>query len=80
MAPEETSRQHDTHRFAHQVGSYLNKEMTAGEFSDLVLVAEPTFLGYLRRELSAATKRSICYEMPMNPTAYDMKKLKSLFD
>ncbi len=80
MAPEETGRQHDTHRFAHQVGSYLNKGMTAGEFSDLVLVAEPTFLGYLRQELSAATKRSLCYEMPMNPTAYDMKKLKSLFD
>ena len=79
MAPEQTGRQHDTHRFAHQVGSYLNKGMTAGEFNDLVLVAEPTFLGYLRQELSAATKRSLCYEMPMNPTAYDMKKLKSLF-
>ena len=79
MAPEETGQQHETHRFAHQVGSYLNRGMTAGEFNNLVLIVEPTFLGYLRQELSAATKRSLCYEMPMNPTAYDMKKLKSLF-
>ena len=80
MAPEETGQQHETRRFAHQVGSYLNRGMTAGEFSNLVLIVEPTFLGYLRQELSVATKRSLCYEMPMNTTAYDMKKLKSLFD
>ena len=79
MVPEETGRQHEIHRFAHQVGSYLNRAMTTGEFYKLVLIAEPTFLGYLRRELSAATRRSLSYEMPMNPTGYDMKKLKSLF-
>lgn len=79
LAPEETGKQHETHRFAHQVGSYLNRGMTAGKFNNLVLIVEPTFLGYLRQELSAATKRSLCYEMPMNPIAYDMKKLKSLF-
>ena len=79
MEPEETGQQHEIHRFAHQVGSYLNRAMTMGKFYKLVLIAEPTFLGYLRRELSAATRRSLSYEMPMNPTGYDMKKLKSLF-
>lgn len=79
MAPEETGRQHEIHRFAHEVGGYLNRAMTAGDYRHLVLIAEPTFLGYLRRELSAATRRSLCYEVPMNSTGYDMKKLQSLF-
>ena len=79
MAPGETVRQHEIHRFAHQVGSYLNRAMTTGKFCNLVLIADPTFLGYLRRELSAVTRRSLSYEMPMNSTGYDMKKLKSLF-
>lgn len=79
MAPEETGRQHALHRFAHQVGNDLNRAMKSGKFTRLVLIAEPTFLGYLRRELSPATARSLCYEVPKNATGLDMQKLRSLF-
>lgn len=79
MAPVETGRQHEIHRFAHDVGSFLNEGKMAGDFGHLVLVVEPTFLGYLRQELSSASSRSIVCELPMNPTAYDVNKLKSLF-
>ncbi len=79
MEPGETRRQHEIHRFAHQVGRYLNEAMVAGEFDQLVLIAAPTFLGYLRRELSTATTRSLCCQVPTDPIGFDMKKLKSLF-
>ncbi len=79
MAPGETAQQHDIHRFAQKVGSYLNKALISGDFDHLVLISDPTFLGYLRRKLSAATQRSLCYELPMNSTGYDVKKLKALF-
>jgi len=79
MAPEETGRQHEMHRFAHKVGNYLNRGLTAGDFKYLVLIADPTFLGYLRQELSPATRRAVCYEVPMNATGYDARKLKALF-
>jgi protein required for attachment to host cells len=79
IAPKETGLQHEVDHFAHQVGSYLNKAMNTGEFDNLVLIAEPTFLGYLRQTLSTATRRSLCFERPLNPTGYDKKKLKSLF-
>ncbi len=79
MAPGETGRQQSTRRFAHDVSNYLNRALTAGDFTHLVLVSDPTILGVLRKELSAALQRSLCYEVSINPTAYDMQKLKSLF-
>jgi protein required for attachment to host cells len=78
MAPEETGQQHEIHRFAHNVGSYLNKGHSAGAFDHLVLIAEPSFLGYLRQELSAVSKKSVVCEIAMNPKGHDVEKLKSL--
>jgi protein required for attachment to host cells len=79
MAQEETGQQTKLHRFANEVADYLNKGMTAGDFEHLVLIAEPTFLGFLRRELSAKSSKSVLYELPMNPTNHDVEKLKTLF-
>jgi len=79
MTQEESARQHDIRLFAHDVGGYLNKALTAGDFSHLILIAEPTFLGFLRRELSPASSKSILGDFPINPTDYDVAKLTSLF-
>jgi len=79
LAPGQTGRRQTIQRFAHEVGNYLNRALTAGDFTHLVLISDPTFLGVLRQELSAALQRSLCHEIPVNPTAYDMEKLKSLF-
>lgn len=79
LAPGETGRHQTAQRFAHDVGKYLNRALNAGDFTHLVLISDPTFLGLLRQELSAAIQRSLCYEVPINPTAYDMDKLKSIF-
>lgn len=74
MAPGETARQHTTHRFAHDLGNYLNRAIVAGDFTHLVLVSDPTFLGMLRQELSAAIRRSVCHEVPVNPTGFEDRK------
>jgi protein required for attachment to host cells len=79
MSSEETGRQHTTHRFALEVGSYLNRAMVLGAFEHLVLIADPTFLGYLRPQFTTATKQSVSCELPMNASRYDMNRLKSLF-
>jgi len=78
MAPEETGRQHDIQRFAHDVAAFLNKGLSADDFDYLVVIADPTFLGALRKELSAALNKRVKLEMPINPTGYDAGKLKSL--
>ncbi len=79
MAPQATGQQQTTQRFAHEVANYLDRAMIAGDFTHLVLISDPTFLGRLRQALSAAMLRSVCYEVPINPTGYDMDKLKSIF-
>ncbi len=79
MSPEVSARQHDLLAFAQEIAQYLAKTHAAGQFNKLVLVAEPTFLGYLRRKLSATLKRELCCEVPKNPTEFDQERLRSLF-
>jgi protein required for attachment to host cells len=79
MAPAETGRQHEIRRFAHHVADNLNKARADGSYQHLVVIAEPTFLGCLRKELSAAASKSVSCEMPLNATDRDVNKLRSLF-
>lgn len=79
MAPGETGRQHEIRRFAHQVAQYLNRARADGSYQHLVLIAEPTFLGCLRKELSATVSKSVSCEMPLDATGHDIQNLRSLF-
>jgi protein required for attachment to host cells len=78
MATEESGQQHDTRQFARSVGEFLNKGLAAGDFDKLVLIADPTFLGFLRPNLSAATAKNMVLEIPINPSGYNLEKLKSM--
>jgi len=79
MSPEETGRQHGLQIFAHDIAQRLAKDFSAGRFSQLVLVAEPSLLGLLRRKLSAPLKRSLCFEVPKNPADFDRERLRAMF-
>ena len=79
MSPEETARQHGLQTFAHDIAQHLSKAFSAGRFSQLVLVAEPSVLGLLRRKLSAPLKRALCCEVPKNPADFDQARLRAMF-
>jgi len=79
MSPEESGRDHDLQHFAGDISQYLSKAHTAGQFKQLVLVAEPTILGFIRRKLSVPLKRALTFEVPKNPVDFDVERLKSLF-
>jgi protein required for attachment to host cells len=79
MSPEETARHPGLQTFAHDIAQHLAKEHSAGRFSQLVLIAEPSLLGLLRRKLSASLKRSLCFEVPKNPADFDCERLRALF-
>jgi protein required for attachment to host cells len=79
MSPEESGREHDLQNFAGDISQYLSKAHTAGQFKQLVLIAEPTILGFIRRKLSAPLKRVLSFEVPKNPVDFDVERLKSLF-
>ena len=79
MAQEETGRDHELQNFAGDIAQYLSKAHAAGQFRQLVLIAEPTVLGFVRRKLSAPLKRALSFEVPKNPADFGVERLQSLF-
>lgn len=80
MEPAETNRQHEVRRFANLIGKFLNNAFAEGKYQHLVFVAEPSFLGCLRKEMSAAVTKTVHCEIPMNVAGHDMNKAKLLFE
>ncbi|MEX2123239.1 MAG: host attachment protein [Woeseia sp.] len=79
MAQEETGREHELKNFANDITQYLSKAHGAGQFKQLVLIAEPTVLGFVRRKLSSPLKRALSFEVPKNPADFGVERLQSLF-
>ena len=79
MSPEESGREHELQNFAGDISKYLSKAHSAGQFKQLVFIAEPTILGFVRRKLSARLKRALSFEIPKNPADFDVERLKALF-
>lgn len=59
-------KQHEAELFARQVVDYLETGHNEGKFSQLLLVAEPSFLGLLRNHLSEPLKKLVIYELDKN--------------
>jgi protein required for attachment to host cells len=79
MSQEESGRDHELQHFAGDIAHYLGKAHSAGQFKQLVLIAEPSLLGFLRRKLSPPLKRVLSFEVPKNPADFDVERLKSFF-
>ena len=50
-------------KFAHQIAGMLDSNRQKGTYKDLVLVAEPHFLGLLRAELTSPTRELVSHEV-----------------
>jgi protein required for attachment to host cells len=61
-------KKHEAEYFAHQVAGYLEAAHNAHKFEQLLLVAEPAFLGLLRNQLSEQIKKLVCFELDKNIT------------
>jgi len=48
-------REKEAQKFAHRVAQYLRRNHQRGEFSKLLLVAPPEFLGHLRAEVEGVS-------------------------
>jgi protein required for attachment to host cells len=59
-------KKHEEQVFAYELAKYLDKAHNNGKFEQLLLVAEPSFLGLLREELSDAVKKTVCFELDKN--------------
>lgn len=59
MSTEHSAHQHVAAQFAKEIADELKKERAHGEFNDLILVAEPRFLGLLRGSLDSQTAHHV---------------------
>lgn len=53
----------ERHAFAEQIADYLEEGHKSGEFEHLHLIANPTFLGFLRASLSTHVTKTIVTEI-----------------
>lgn len=63
-------------RFAKEVSERLEAGRMAKAFDRLVVVADPRFLGYLRQELSPATRHCVAKEIPKNLAEADPASIR----
>lgn len=70
-------KKHEADVFAHRVAHHLEEAHNAGEFQQLLIIAESSFLGVLRRCLPEQVKKAVCFELDKNITgqsAADIRK------
>ena len=59
-------KKHEAELFAHLVAKHLEAALNEHKFKQLVLVAEPSFLGLLRNQLSEQVAKMVCLELDSN--------------
>jgi protein required for attachment to host cells len=70
-------KKHEASNFAHRIVHYLEDAHNANRFSRLLVIAEPTMLGLLRKEMPEQIKRQITFELDKSITslnAVDIRK------
>ncbi len=70
-------KKHEADQFAHLVAKHLEAAHNEHRFEQLLLVAEPSFLGLLRNHLSAQIKKLICFELDSNITTLTAAEIRT---
>ena len=73
-AMERDVMEEEVSAFARQVSDYLDKSRAEGKFGTLSIVAEPRFLGHLRKQLQDATSEIVLEEVAKNVDTKDLEK------
>lgn len=66
MGAKVAPKQHEQQAFAKQICERLDNGRGQGEFQQLILVATPSLLGLLRKNLSEETAKQVTYELDKN--------------
>jgi len=69
-------KKHEADVFAHRVAQYLEDAHNANKFEQLLIIAEPSFLGLLRNQLSEQIKRLVSFELDKNITKHSAADIR----
>jgi protein required for attachment to host cells len=70
-------KKHEADNFARLVAAFLEKAHNDEHFDELVIVAEPSFLGLLRSHLNEQVKKLVTFELDKNITTLDVADIRS---
>ncbi|MCX7097643.1 MAG: host attachment protein [Methylococcales bacterium] len=69
-------KEHEADCFAHYLAQYLEIAHNANKFKQLLIIAEPSFLGLLRKSLSEQVKKLVCFELDKNITTHSTDDIR----
>jgi protein required for attachment to host cells len=69
-------KKHEADNFAHRIAQHLEAAHNANKFEQLLIIAEPTFLGRLRRHLPEHIKKHVCFELDKNITTQSTAEIR----
>ena len=69
-------KKHEADNFAHRLAHYLEEAHNANKFEQLLIIAEPSFLGLLRIQLPDQIKKLVCFELAKNITTHSADDIR----
>ncbi|MGZ8903707.1 MAG: host attachment protein [Methylobacter sp.] len=70
-------KKHEADNFAHRIAQHLEEAHNANKFEQLLIVAEPSFLGLLRNQLPEQVKKLVCFELDKNITMHNAEDIRT---
>jgi protein required for attachment to host cells len=75
--PATDPKKYEASQFAHQVIRYLEDAYNVNRFDRLLIIAEPSMLGFLRKEMPEQIKKLIAFELDKNITRLSATEIRS---
>ena len=74
--PAKDAAQHEMEKFSRNVCAYLDDAQQHHRFDELCVIAPPTLLGVIRRQLSKETQQRVLSEIPRDVAWLDARQLE----
>jgi len=74
--PSSDPKKHEARNFAHSIAQHLEEALNENKFEQLVVIAEPSFLGMLRNNLSEQVKKTVCLELDKSITTHSAADIR----
>ena len=69
-------KQNESDKFACQISNYLEDAHNTNKFNQLLLIAEPSFLGLLRKNFSQPIRKLVALELDKNITIHSIGDIR----
>ena len=77
LTSQSNAKDNESNIFARTIGSHLDSARNKGEFSRLIIMSPPSFLGKLRKHIGSETNKRIISEVTKNLVKHTTSEIQS---